>query len=182
MLYYFRFEDDCGVPASEGLTVPASSQQTASNICRHIFFKVIIKNVGRKKRGRSDFQSTLDSKAMGVVAYEVLNYSMGLGELVVESSGFWGNQSSQVLCPGIPIKDIVQWSVKPDMVCGTALDSCSPFVSLALKSLVEVGAFEGRDGLNVNEAAVEHADLLKGLTDMLALGFASRHDVGTGVS
>ena len=37
------------------------------------FFKVIIKNFGRKKRGRSDFQSTLDSKAMGVVAYKLLN-------------------------------------------------------------------------------------------------------------
>jgi hypothetical protein len=57
-----------------------------------------------------------------------------------------------------------------------------PAVSLALKSLVEVGAFEGRDGLNVHEAAAEHADLLTGLAAMQALGLVTRHDVGTGVS
>jgi hypothetical protein len=182
MLYCLRFEDDCGVPGSEGPAAPASSQQSASDICRHIFFKVIMKNIGRKKRGRSDFQSTLNSKAMGVVAYKVLNFNMELAELVVDSSAIGDNHSAQVLCPGIPMKDVVQWSVKPDMVCGTSLESCSPVAALALKSLVEVGAFEGRDGLNVNEAAVEHADLLKGLTEMLTLGFAKRHDVGTGVS
>ena len=61
------------------------------------------------------------------------------------------------------MKDVLQWSVKPDMVCGTSLASYSPAVSLALKSLVEVGAFEARDGLNVDEAAVEQADWLEGL-------------------
>ena len=80
------------------------------------------------------------------------------------------------------MKDVLQWSVKPDMVCGTSLASYSPAVSLALKSLVEVGAFEGRDGLNVHEAAAEHADLLTGVAAMQALGLVTRHDVGTGVS
>ena len=101
-----RFEDDCGVPALEGPTAPASCLDAASDICGHLFFKVIIKNVGKKKRGRSDFQSTLDSKAMSVVAYKVLSYSTGLREIVLESSGFGGSQSSQVLCPGIPMKDV----------------------------------------------------------------------------